>query len=56
MTVLPWIDFSSGYLQRVMHLLPKQGTQKPWKLNQSYFKDLLWLRYGSLHDGVMRFR
>lgn len=56
MPVLPWIDFSSGYLQRVMHLLPKQGTQKPWKLNQSYFKDLLWLRYGSLHDGVMRFR
>ena len=56
MPVLPWIDFSSGYLQRVMHLLPKQGTQKPWKLNPSYIKDLLWLRYGSLHDGVMRFR
>ena len=55
MPLLPWIDFSSGYLQRVMDSLPKQGAEKPWKLNQSYFKDLLWLRYGSLHDGVMHF-
>jgi cation diffusion facilitator CzcD-associated flavoprotein CzcO len=55
MPLLPWIDFSSGYLQRVMHSLPKQGTQKPWKLNQNYLKDLMWLRHGSLHDGVMRF-
>ena len=55
MPLLPWIDFSSGYLQRVMDQLPKQGTEKPWKLNQNYLKDMLWLRHGSLDDGVMRF-
>ena len=26
-----WITaFSSGYMQRAMHLLPKQGDRKPW--------------------------
>ena len=28
----PWIDFSSGYVQRAMHKFPKQGSKKPWKL------------------------
>ena len=31
----PWIDFSSGYVQRAMHKFPKQGSKKPWKLHQS---------------------
>ncbi|MEY2765611.1 MAG: hypothetical protein RL552_516, partial [Actinomycetota bacterium] len=27
----PWIDgFSSGYMQRVMHLMPSQGDREPW--------------------------
>jgi cation diffusion facilitator CzcD-associated flavoprotein CzcO len=51
----PWVDFSSGYFQRASALLPKQGTKKPWKLNQNYLVDLLTLRYGALNDGVMRF-
>jgi hypothetical protein len=31
----PWLDFSSGYVQRSVHLFPKQGTEKPWKLHQT---------------------
>ena len=28
----PWIqDFSAGYMQRVMHLFPKQGARDPWR-------------------------
>ncbi|MEW6689116.1 MAG: NAD(P)/FAD-dependent oxidoreductase [Pseudomonadota bacterium] len=51
----PWVDFSSGYIQRSLHLFPKQGSKPPWKLNQNYALDLLTLRFGRIDDGVMRF-
>jgi monooxygenase len=51
----PWIDFSSGYFQRSMHLFPKQGSKLPWKLHQNYARDILMLRYGKVDDGVMAF-
>ena len=55
MAAAPWIDFSSGYLQRELHRFPKQGTRGPWKLNQNYVRDLFALRYGRLDDGAMTF-
>ena len=51
----PWVDFSSGYFQRAADRLPKQGTTRPWKLNQNYLRDLLALRFGAVDDGVLRF-
>ena len=51
----PWVDFSSGYFQRSIHLLPKQGTKRPWELYQNYALDILSLRYGRLSDGVLEF-
>jgi monooxygenase len=51
----PWIDFSSGYVRRSLHLFPKQGDRAPWKLLQNYVRDLLVLRWGKLEDGAMRF-
>ncbi|HEX7435511.1 MAG TPA: NAD(P)/FAD-dependent oxidoreductase, partial [Caldimonas sp.] len=51
----PWVDFSSGYLQRSMHLFPKQGSRAPWKLYQNYPRDILMLRFGKVDDGVMEF-
>ena len=37
MPARPWIEgFSSGYMQRVLHLLPKQGDREPWINPQSY--------------------
>ena len=51
----PWLDFSSGYVQRAMAKFPKQGTRVPWKLDQNYAKDLMNLRYARLDDGVLRF-
>ena len=55
MATEPWVDFSSGYLQREMHRFPKQGSRGPWKLNQNYLRDLFALRYGRLDDGAMTF-
>jgi cation diffusion facilitator CzcD-associated flavoprotein CzcO len=52
---LPWIDFSSGYFQRAMAELPRQGPARPWKLNQNYLVDIMALRFGKVDDGVMRF-
>jgi cation diffusion facilitator CzcD-associated flavoprotein CzcO len=52
----PIIDFSSGYVQRSIHLFPKAGSKVPWKLHQNYARDLLNLRFGRVDDGVMEFR
>jgi monooxygenase len=51
----PWLNLTSGYIQRVADKLPKQGSKAPWRLHQNYIRDLLSLKYGSLDDGVMRF-
>ena len=50
-----WLDFSSGYVQRSVHLFPKQSDQDPWKQHQNYKKDLKALKYGAVDDGVMQF-
>ena len=51
----PWVDFSSGYLQRALPRLPRQGLRRPWTLDQNYLRDILTLRFGRIDDGVMRF-
>ena len=51
----PWLDFSSGYVQRGMKDFPKQGTVEPWKLYQNYAMDLMSLRFGKLEDGILEF-
>ena len=51
----PWLDFSSGYVQRAIGKFPKQGSKAPWKLHQNYALDLMNLRYAKLEDGVLRF-
>ncbi len=48
-------NFSPGYLERVMHLLPKQGDRQPWLNLQNYQQDKKMLRYGPIEDGVLRF-
>jgi monooxygenase len=52
---VPFMDFSSGYVQRAIHKLPRQGTKTPWRLHGNYAKDLVALRYGGLNDGTMEF-
>jgi cation diffusion facilitator CzcD-associated flavoprotein CzcO len=50
----PFVDFTSGYIQRVADELPKQGTKKPWRLNQNYALDVMALKFGSI-DASMEF-
>ncbi len=51
----PMLDFSSGYVQRALHYLPKQGSRAPWKLRQNYVLDLITLRHKSVDDGSLVF-
>jgi monooxygenase len=51
----PFLDFTSGYVQRASAMLPQQGDRKPWRLHQNYLLDLLALRFGKVADGVMAF-
>jgi monooxygenase len=51
----PWLDFTSGYVQRAMEKFPKQGSKAPWKLHQNYALDLMSLRYAKLEDGTLEF-
>lgn len=56
MATKPWFDsFSSGYVQRVMHILPKQGDHAPWVNAQNYHRDKHMLRKDPIEDGVMIF-
>jgi len=52
---MPFLDFTSGYVQRASEILPKQGATTPWKLRQNYARDLVSLRYGRVDDGTMVF-
>lgn len=54
-TAEPWIDFSSGYVQRSLDKFPKQGNKAPWKLRQNYARDIMTLRFGRIDDGTMVF-
>jgi cation diffusion facilitator CzcD-associated flavoprotein CzcO len=51
----PFIDFSSGYVQRSIDKFPKQGSKAPWRLHQNYALDILNLRFGSVADDAMEF-
>jgi cation diffusion facilitator CzcD-associated flavoprotein CzcO len=52
----PYLDFTSGYVQRATDKMPRQGLKRPWRLHQNYLLDLISLRYSRLEDGVMRYR
>ncbi|HWX87045.1 MAG TPA: NAD(P)/FAD-dependent oxidoreductase, partial [Solirubrobacteraceae bacterium] len=51
----PFIDFSSGYVQRSIDKFPKQGSKAPWRLHQNYALDIVNLKFGSIEDGAMEF-
>lgn len=48
----PFVDFSSGYIQRAIDTMPRQGDRKPWRLNQNYALDVMALRFGSIDDSM----
>ena len=51
----PFMDFQSGYVQRSLEYLPKQGRRAPWRLHQNYLRDVVMMRGGRLADEGMLF-
>jgi monooxygenase len=52
----PVLDLTSGYIQRAIDILPRQGARKPWKMYQNYVRDLLNMRFSRVNDGTMEFK
>jgi monooxygenase len=50
------LDFTPGYVLRVIDQLPRMGSKKPWKLKQNYFYDKSMLKNVDLDDGVLEFK
>jgi hypothetical protein len=46
----PLLDFNSGYILRAGDIMPKQGSQAPWKVHQNYVKDIFSLKYADVKD------
>jgi cation diffusion facilitator CzcD-associated flavoprotein CzcO len=52
----PYImNFSSGYIQRVLDQLPKQSDRAPWSNPQNYGGDRKMFRDGPIDDGALVF-
>jgi monooxygenase len=52
----PFLDLASGYVQRSLENLPKQGARQPWKLHQNYLRDVGLMRKGPLDDEGITFQ
>ncbi len=51
----PAIGLTSGYIQRSATLLPRQGSESPWRIYQNYLLDLCTLKFSRLADGSLQF-
>lgn len=52
---LPFLNLTSGYVQRAADLLPRQGDKGPWRTPQHYPRDVVTFRLGKVDDGTLRF-
>jgi monooxygenase len=51
-----WIEeFSSGYVERVAHLMPRQGDKQPWLNTQNQAANKQMLLKDPIADGVLHF-
>ncbi len=55
MTGSPFLDFSSGYVERARAELPQQGPSGPWRNRQNYVRDAVTMRHAPVDDGVLAF-
>lgn len=51
----PLAGYSSGYLQRGRHLIPKSASRSPWRLSHDLMRDRREFRELPIDDGHLRF-
>jgi cation diffusion facilitator CzcD-associated flavoprotein CzcO len=52
----PFVELTSGYIQRSLAQLPRQGARAPWRVHQNYFRDRWLMGRGRLEDEGMSFQ
>jgi monooxygenase len=55
LTTLPLLDFGAGYVQRSVHLFPRQGSRHPWSVARSYHRDVRNLRHEPVEHPALKF-
>jgi cation diffusion facilitator CzcD-associated flavoprotein CzcO len=55
MPTAPFTTFASGYIQRAIAQLPRQGSRPPWRNSPTYTADVRLLRRGRVDDPELRF-
>ena len=50
-----FLPLESGYMKRAQHMLPKNGSRRPWRVYQNYLMDMLLTRFGRVKDRHLRY-
>ena len=50
-----FLPLDSGYMKRARHILPKNGSRRPWRVYQNYLMDMLLTRFGRVRDRHLQF-
>jgi len=50
-----FLPLDAGYMKRAKHILPKNGSKRPWRVYQNYLMDMLLTRFGRVGDRHLRF-
>jgi cation diffusion facilitator CzcD-associated flavoprotein CzcO len=48
----PFLDLASGYVQRAVEDLPRQGRRAPWRMHHNYLKDSVHMRRTVEDEGM----
>ncbi len=49
------VALMSGYVERARASLPRQGSRRPWRTFNNYFRDMMIMRFGDINDGALQF-
>jgi monooxygenase len=49
----PLLGLTAGYVQRSAHLFPRQGSEAPWRVHQSYLHDYRQMKRGAIVDDAL---
>ena len=55
MEAWPFTNFGSGYIQRAIDRLPRQGSRPPWRISPTYYDDVKLLRRGPVDGPELQF-
>jgi len=53
MTEEPAFKLESGYVKRGLHMLPKAGSRRPWRMSQNFLLDVLRRPFESIEDSMV---